>query len=115
MPDLLTSVDSEGPYLFFGYSSGGNLAYHVTRELENRCKCVSDIVMIDSGRKLDRIPFKQDEVKKVTDDFLNHESNRPYLTSTILREKAYRLIERSFAYIENAVDHHVVGANIHDL
>jgi len=111
--DLVTSVDSEGPYLFFGYSSGGNLAYHVTRELENRGKRVSDIVMIDSGRKLDRTPFKPDEVKKLSDDFLNHESNRPYLTSTILREKAYRLIERSFAYIENAVDHHPVAANIH--
>ena len=111
--DLVTSVDSEGPYLFFGYSSGGNLAYHVARELENRGKRVSHIVMVDSGRKLERTPFAEEEVRKIADEFLSHESVSPYLTSKILREKAYRLIQCSYAYIENSVDHHIIGADIH--
>src|SRR5262249_41662320 len=111
--DLVTSVDSEGPYLFFGYSSGGNLAYHVARELETRGKSVSNIVMVDSGRKLQRTPFTEEEVRKIADEFLSHESVSPYLTSNILREKAYRLIQCSYAYIENAVDHHMSGADIH--
>ena len=109
----MTSIDSEGPYLFFGYSSGGNLAYHVARELETRGKMVSHIVMVDSGRKMERTPFTEDEVRKIAEEFLNHESVSPYLTSKILREKAYRLIQCSYAYIENSTDHHMIGADIH--
>ena len=111
--DLVTSINPEGPYLFFGYSSGGNLAYHVARELESRGKKVSHIVMVDSGRKLERTPFAEEEVRKIAEEFLNHESVSPYLTSKILREKAYRLIQCSYAYIENSTDHHMIDADIH--
>jgi acyl carrier protein len=42
--DLIQSTPAAEPYLLFGYSSGGNLAYHVARELESRGKrgCVVD-------------------------------------------------------------------------
>ncbi len=113
--DLVESVDPDGPYLFFGYSSGGNLAYHVAREIETRGRRVSDILMLDSARKLEKYPYTQDEVKGIADDFLNHESNRPYLTSELLKEKAYRMIARSYDYVYNSVDYHTVGANIHVL
>jgi amino acid adenylation domain-containing protein len=113
--DLIESIDPVGPYLFFGYSSGGNLAYHVAEEVERRGRCVTDILMIDSARKMAKVPFSDAEVRKVADDFLAHESNSPYLTSTVLLEKAYRLIERSFAYHAQAVDVHVIDANIHVL
>ncbi len=111
--DLVASVDPEGPYLFFGYSSGGNLAYHVCQEIERRGLCVSDIVMVDSGRKLECTPFPREEVESIVDEFINHESNRPYLNSPVLRDKARRLIESSYAYIENAVDEDKVNANVH--
>ena len=101
--------------MFLGYSSGGNLAYHVAREIEGRGQRVSDIVMIDSGRKLEPTPFSPEEVQNVADQFLQHESVRPYLASPILRDKAYRLIRSSHAYIENAVDYHPISANIHVL
>ena len=112
--DLVESVDPEGPYVFFGYSSGGNLAYHVAAEVQRRGR-VSDIIMIDSARRLAEIRYPPEEVRAVADQFLDHDSNRPYLTSAVLREKAYRLIERSFAYHASAVDDHVVAANIHVL
>ena len=38
--DLIMSV-GEGPFVLLGYSAGGNLAYHVTAELERRGKHVS--------------------------------------------------------------------------
>jgi thioesterase domain-containing protein/acyl carrier protein len=113
--DLVTGVDPEGPYLFFGYSSGGNLAYHVTLEIERRGRRVADIVMIDSARKLARIPFAPEEARATADRYLHHESSLPYLSSAVLWEKAYRLIERSYAYHAEAVDHHVIAANIHVL
>jgi len=111
--DLVASIDPKGPHLSFGYSSGGNLAYHVAREIENRCRRVSDIVMIDSARKFERTPYSPEEVRRIADNFLNLESNKPYLRSQVLIDKAYRLIQRSYAYHDTSVDYHIVNANIH--
>jgi amino acid adenylation domain-containing protein len=113
--DLIMSVDAVGPYVLFGYSSGGNLAYHVARELEARDRIVTDIIMIDSARKLARTPFTPEEVRRIADEFLGHESIRHYLKTPVLRERAYRLIERSYEWIEHAVDFHRVRADIHVL
>ena len=111
--DLVESVDPQGPYVFFGYSSGGNLAYHVARVLEERGKRVSRIVMVDSARKLARIPIPKQEVDQVVADFLSHESTLPFDSSLVLREKAEHLIRSSFAYVENAVDFHSISADIY--
>jgi fengycin family lipopeptide synthetase D len=113
--DFIMDVDPDGPYLLFGYSAGGNLAYHVTKELENRGKCVSDIVMVDSAQFKEKIHFSDAEVKKRAEQFLSHESIAPYLTSPILWEKAFRIIKRYHDYISNSVDTHIVDANIHVL
>ena len=111
--DLVQQADPDGPYVLFGYSSGGNLAYHVARELEDRGRRVTAIVMIDSGRKLQKTPFAPEELRRITDEFLNHDSNRPYLTSHILREKAQRRIQLSYAWIDQSTDYHHMEADIH--
>ncbi|HKB13082.1 MAG TPA: amino acid adenylation domain-containing protein [Vicinamibacterales bacterium] len=113
--DLIASVDPIGPYVLFGYSSGGNLAYHAARELEARGRVVTDIIMIDSARKLARTPFAPGEVRRIADEFLGHDSIRQYLATPVLRDRAYRMIERSYAWIEQAVDLHTVRADIHVL
>ncbi len=111
--DLVAGVQPSGPYLFLGYSSGGNLAYHVARELERRGMAVSAILMLDSARQYRPVPFDPDEVQRISDEFLAHESNKPYLTSVVLREKAERRITRSYQWIRNTVDEHDVAADIH--
>jgi thioesterase domain-containing protein len=113
--DLVMRVDPDGPYVFFGYSSGGNLAYHVAAEIERRGRRVDHIVMADSTRKLARIPFAPGEVRRIADEFLGHESIRQALTTPVLRDRAYRLVESSYAWIESAVDHHTVQSTIHVL
>jgi amino acid adenylation domain-containing protein len=113
--DLIIGIDPVGPYVLFGYSVGGNLAFHVARELESRGKNVSDIVMLDSWRHQRQVQFPEGEVERVAAAFLNHESVTPYLSNSVLREKAYRLIERYYHYLENAVDLHHIAANIHVL
>lgn len=111
--DLITGIDPIGPYLLFGYSAGGNLAFHVARELENKGKRVSDIVMLDAWQCRQKVPFPEDEVDRVAASFLGHESVAPYLANKVLKEKAYRLIERYYSYIRNALDLHTVAADIH--
>ena len=112
---LIHEIDPQGPYLLFGYSSGGNLAYHAARELEQRGRVVSDIIMVDSGRKLEPMKFEKQEIEDVIEGFLGHESNQPYLTNPVLIEKARRMVLSSYHYFERSVDHHRVNANIHVL
>ena len=45
---IIQSVQPEGPYDLGGYSLGGNLAYEVTRQLQELGQTVHTIVMLDS-------------------------------------------------------------------
>ena len=110
--DLVMKVDSDGPYVLFGYSSGGNLAYHVARTIEARGRRIAAIIMVNSARKLAPIPIGEAEVMKITAGFLDDESVRPYLASSVLREKAERLIRSSLRYVERTVDYHMINADI---
>lgn len=58
----------EGPYVFFGYSAGGSLAFDVARYLESKGEIVSDLIFWDAiihfaERKTDFKDFYQDVLK----------------------------------------------------
>ncbi|MDM0053053.1 AMP-binding protein [Variovorax sp. J22R115] len=110
---LIESVDPQGPYLLLGYSSGGNLAYHVARELERRGRRVAAIVMIDSARQLRPTPLADEEIERASESFLGDPSVQPYLASPVLHEKARRLTRSALRHVARAVDAHVLGADIH--
>jgi hybrid polyketide synthase/nonribosomal peptide synthetase FtdB len=48
--DLIKAVQPQGPYVLFGYSLGGNLAFETGRELEVRGETVSGIIIMDAYR-----------------------------------------------------------------
>jgi hybrid polyketide synthase/nonribosomal peptide synthetase FtdB len=48
--DMVETLDGPVPYVLFGYSLGGNLAFEVGKELERRGREVSDIIIMDSYR-----------------------------------------------------------------
>jgi len=113
--DLVQRLDPRGPYVFFGYSAGGNLAYHVAGELERRGARVAGIAMIDSGQVKLPIVFPSGEAERVASEFLSHESLQQYLKTPVLREKATRVIHRYYDHMGRTVDHHVVGAEIYGI
>jgi amino acid adenylation domain-containing protein len=113
--DLIIGTDPDGPYLLFGYSSGGNLAHAVAHELEERGRLIAGIIMVDSSRKLQRTPLSDEEIERVTADFLGAESVQALLASPVLQEKARRLVRSSLDHVADAVDHHVIDADIHVL
>ena len=111
--DLIMSADPAGPYLLLGWSAGGNLAFHVAAELERRSRCVSDIVMVDSGRRLLPLVFPEGEATRVAQMFLSDESIQPYVSSAVLRDKVTRLIACYYEFLSSTTDNHTVDANIH--
>jgi hybrid polyketide synthase/nonribosomal peptide synthetase FtdB len=48
--DLIKQAQPSGPYILFGYSMGGNLAYEVCKDLEARGETVEHIIIMDAYR-----------------------------------------------------------------
>jgi thioesterase domain-containing protein len=111
--DAILAEQPVGPFTLFGYSAGGRLAYHVAAELERRGKVVSAVIMADSSRYLAPIPASREEVDRITAEFINTDSVRPYLGTGILRDKAVRLIRAYYDYIYKTVDSWTIHADIH--
>jgi tyrocidine synthetase III len=111
--DLMMSIDPEGPYVLFGYSAGGNLAFNVAKGLERRGLSVAAIVMLDSGRVLDVFRFPDDEATRLATKFLDVEGVREYVHSAVLRDKAIRTIRRYLDVLSHTKDDGVVDAEIH--
>jgi fengycin family lipopeptide synthetase E len=111
--DLIQNSAASGPYCLFGYSSGGNLAYHVAREIEHRGGKVASVILLDSGRHLAELNLTPHQMARIAHDFLSDERAAIYLTSAVLRDKARRNIVRNLTYISGCLDTHIVAADIH--
>ncbi|MEA2692939.1 MAG: hypothetical protein QOJ16_2326 [Acidobacteriota bacterium] len=46
--DVLAEIQPEGPYVLFGYSAGGNLAFELAKHLAARGRRVAHILLLDS-------------------------------------------------------------------
>ncbi|MFS0553781.1 non-ribosomal peptide synthase/polyketide synthase [Brevibacillus sp. 179-C9.3 HS] len=62
--EAILAIDPKGPYTLMGYSSGGNLAFEVAKELENRGYAVNDLILFDSYWKDKRIEQTVAETEK---------------------------------------------------
>jgi amino acid adenylation domain-containing protein len=111
--NLIQNSTAIEPYSLFGYSSGGNLAYHVAREIEQRGGKVASVILLDSARHLAELNMTPEHMKRVATDFLSDERASIYLTSAVLRDRAHRNIVRNLTYISGCLDTHTVAADIH--
>ena len=111
--DLIQQTQPSGPYLLFGYSGGGNLAFHLALRLEARGHRVSDVVMLDSSRFLARIPFPKTEAERLAKEFLADADVREVAHSPLLQEKAYRRIQRYYDTLSNLIDDTPIAGDIH--
>src|SRR5450432_3251143 len=46
--DKIIEIQKSSPYILFGYSAGGQVIFHVTKELERRGLKISKIILLDS-------------------------------------------------------------------
>lgn len=111
--DLIAEVDPEGPHILFGYSGGGNLAFHVALELERRGRCVSDIVMLDSSRFLKCFVFPEEEADRLARSVLEADGVSSIVSGTVLRDKLYRRVRRYYAFLSSITETRPIKANIH--
>lgn len=61
----LLRLQDRGPYVFLGYSAGGNLAFDTAVKLEAAGRTVSDIIMLDSRRRIGPEVFTDEEMDEI--------------------------------------------------
>ncbi|MDN4080661.1 amino acid adenylation domain-containing protein [Paenibacillus polymyxa] len=108
--DLIISTQAQGPYVLLGYSIGGNLAHKVADTLERQGYTVSDILMLDSVKRAEALPFTDEETEQEIHAMLEQvpESYRELLNETYQRKMiAYAVYGNQLVNTEN------VQANIH--
>ncbi|MCB0564419.1 MAG: amino acid adenylation domain-containing protein [Lewinellaceae bacterium] len=108
----------EGPYVFFGYSIGGNLAFEMARFMESKGEVVSDVILGDSSLRLALLNFdfngelsflsQNEEVgwQKKQSLLLQNEI---FLKQTERRMRAY------FNFLRDPITERFIQANIHQL
>ncbi|MGW8959227.1 amino acid adenylation domain-containing protein [Paenibacillus sp. NPDC055715] len=108
--DLIVSTQAQGPYVLLGYSIGGNLAHKVAGTLERQGHAVSDILMLDSVKRKEALPFTVEETEQEIHDMLEQvpESYRELLNETYQR----KMIDYA-VYGNQLVNTESVQANIH--
>jgi amino acid adenylation domain-containing protein len=111
--DLILKVDGDGPYVLFGYSGGGNLAFRTVGELERRGKRVNDVVMLDSSRFLQTFRFPVEEARRLALEFVGAEGVQAYVDNPVLKDKLIRMIERYYETLARKPDDALIDANIH--
>ena len=104
---LIRAAQPQGPYVLFGYSAGGKLAFRVAQELERAGEVVSDLIIFDAARYLEPVVFTEAEISEVAAEFLDE------ITSRVLREQALQRIRRYRTFIGASVERGTIGADIH--
>ncbi|QYY44027.1 DUF2974 domain-containing protein [Aneurinibacillus thermoaerophilus] len=108
--DQITNIQSEGPYVLFGYSGGGNLAFEVAKTMEQRGMQVSDIIMLDTT------PWNK-EVQEIASTILAEAANLAHLDALEWTATPYAQNKRTkfLMYMENLTNSGLVEANIHNI
>lgn len=111
--DLIAERDPDGPHLLFGYSGGGNVAFHVARELERRGRPVSAVIMLDASRFLNCFDFPEAEADRLTSAVLEADGVADIVSSSILRDKIQRRVRRYYAFLSSITEEAPIDADIH--
>ncbi|KPV61276.1 bacitracin synthetase, partial [Paenibacillus sp. A3] len=113
----IVSIQENGPYVFLGYSLGGNLAFEVAKAMESRGYQVSDIIMVDSMRKTSRDESSPEETEALVEAVLESISDtyKAYLSDASDRERVRHKMHVYTMYRNELINEGTVQANIHAL
>jgi acyl carrier protein len=97
--DLIKGIQAQQPYIFLGYSAGGNLAFEVVKAMEKAGNHSIELIMIDS--------YTNREIQGLTspdqqDNYLNFVlKNLEARGLSFLKEKVTQKIKKYGSYLDN--------------
>ncbi len=109
----------EGPYVFFGYSAGGSLAFEMARFMESKGEVVSDLIFGDTVVRLEKADF---DFKEYADDVIAHGEESVWgklrsvlLQNEIIRKQTESRITTYHHFLNDLSMEEATQANIHQL
>ncbi|MGB7606498.1 MAG: thioesterase domain-containing protein [Lutisporaceae bacterium] len=107
----IINIQSDGAYILLGYCMGGRLAFRVAKELEKRGYRVSNLIILDGYRQLEKNPPSNEDI----------EQYKNKLSQSIDEDKKYlmfkeEILEKTIAYYRycgELVDDGTINANIY--
>jgi amino acid adenylation domain-containing protein len=83
--NLIRQIQPEGPYILFGYSGGGNIAFDVAKALIELGKKVSHLILLDSARMEEQKIFSDEEIETMITE------NIEYFKAFLLSDPVVRM------------------------
>ncbi|MCH5454890.1 AMP-binding protein, partial [Bacillus toyonensis] len=97
--ELIKEIQPEGPYTFLGISAGGNLAFEITKVMEQRGDKIEDIILMDSFY-----------IQDINPNRLTDEESRKYASETVeLMLKQYPQLQSEGEFFRNHVGEKIRG------
>ncbi len=109
--NFIKDIQAHGPYTLLGYSAGGNLAFEVSKEMEQAGCGPIDLILLDSfsTRAMEGLDTAGQQ-----DNYLDFvEKSLQARGLTFLKEKVVQKVKRYGQYLDNLQNTGVVKANIH--
>ncbi|WP_303752832.1 thioesterase domain-containing protein, partial [Bacillus velezensis] len=105
----IIQIQEQGPYVFLGYSGGGNIAFEVAKEMENKGLEVSDIIMLDTTLWNAEV---NERVREMFAEVQHDYTNVPeWMTTKYIQNK----INKFTMYLNQLTNTGVVNSNIHNV
>jgi amino acid adenylation domain-containing protein len=113
--EIITALQSTGPYILLGWSAAGGIIFEVTAYLEKKGCKVSDIILLDAYWKKDKPTVDNDRQQlEMSDEFLKGvERELELLEMEFYRERVFKKIEKYREYNLNLRELETVGARVH--
>ncbi|WP_268624671.1 non-ribosomal peptide synthetase [Paenibacillus alvei] len=113
--NAILAVQPQPPFILLGYSLGGNLTFEVAKALECRGYPVSDVIMVDSLRKLK--VHEVDEFDGDIDQMIDgvEELKEMLVHHPLLRDQVKNKMRAYWSYATELVNSDIIDANIHAL
>ncbi len=112
----LLKQQNEGTYLLLGYSAGGSLAFEVAKEMERLGLKVSDLILIDTEKRV-KIVQRSPEALQQEIDALFHDIILKEFKNVVPDEYVRKIIEQRtktyLLYLDSMVNKGAITANIH--
>ncbi|MGG1642432.1 non-ribosomal peptide synthase/polyketide synthase [Paenibacillus sp. NRS-1782] len=115
--DAIVGIQAEGPYVFLGYSLGGNLAFEVAKAMESRGHQVSDLIMVDAMRKTSKDESTPEQLEEIVEAVLDSigDQYKAFLADPSDRERVKDKMLIYSIYRNELINAGEVQANIHAL
>ncbi|MFA7061962.1 MAG: thioesterase domain-containing protein, partial [Pedobacter sp.] len=114
--EMIEQLQPNGSLMLMGYSSGGNLAFEMAKELESRGRIVSKLILLDSWKRLSNAPVIEN-VEKWADDYSPdpalYGNLAELMASPHIREIAFGKLRGYLSYMESLTTQGLIKGAIH--